>query len=109
MVTGSNFVGIKIIPVLTGKETLFKIDRKSEKASPILFYTATSSMRLLRRGKEIFMEHLKLDGNIEMLPYKGQFLGDLNFINIGWDYGTYIEYLIVDPYSGESKVGKRDK
>lgn len=109
-ISGEGFTGVKLTPVFLSEEKTYKVDKRPGAASPILFYTATSTMRILKRNNgEIVMEHLNIKGFIDTYPYKGNFLGDLNFVNVGWDYGKEVEYLMIDPYTGESILTKRAK
>ncbi len=82
----------------------YNLDSPGEGYSPIKFWTATADMRMVNKNGVLYIEHLKVDGRMELLLYKGVHAGNDNFINFGWQKGERRIYMRVDIYTGDSLI-----
>ena len=97
----NNSLFIKIKPLLKEKEIELVLKKPSIDAKIEKFNTATSPMGGSYIDGKPYMEHLTLDGKMELIPYEGKHAGDLNFYNAGWKYNKGRKYYRIDVYTGE--------
>lgn len=110
VVLEENRFSIVFKPLHLDKEVTLSIDKPGPDYKEIFFKTATSKMRILKKKSgEIYIEHLKVNGVMELLPFQGVHAGDNNFYNIGWENDEEIVYLRIDIYTGETASLKRNK
>ena len=97
---------IEFLPLLINEVKTYIVDKSSEDAQSIFFKTATHNMYVVKKDDKLFFEHLTVDGNLELLPYQNVHAGNDNFFNFGWKSLSGRIYMIVDIYTGESKLIK---
>ena len=97
---------VSITPLLGGPLFIIKVNNDSIiNAEPYEFFTASSGefFAYNERGEKFF-EHLRVDGNLDYLPYKKGLSVFLNFVNIGWRGTNLCRFLKIDPYTGDHIV-----
>jgi hypothetical protein len=97
---------VSVTPLLGGPHCIIKINNDLIiDAEPFEFFTASSGEFIVRNEQgEKFFEHLRVDGNLDYLPYRENLSVFLNFVNIGWRGTNLCRYLVIDPYTGAHTV-----
>tara|TARA_Y100000590_G_scaffold400359_1_gene484377 strand:- start:1897 stop:2283 length:387 start_codon:yes stop_codon:yes gene_type:complete len=97
---------VSVTPLLGGPHCILKINNDLIiDAEPFEFFTASSGQFLARNEMgEKFFEHLRVDGNIDYLPYTDGMEVFINFVNVGWRGTNMVRYLRIDPYTGAHTI-----
>ena len=95
---------VSVTSLLGGPSYILKVNRNNiENAHPYKFYTGAAPFYIFRtkEGRKVF-QHLRVDGDVDYLPYDDEWEEGVCFINVGWRGDNGHRYYRVDPYTGDN-------
>jgi hypothetical protein len=57
-----------------------------------------------KKDRVMVTEHVNIEGKFDYIATKQRVLHDVGFVNIGWSDENGCEYIVIDTYTGESKL-----